>query len=79
MKRVQSACICQTLRFFQKDEIPKALRERRSKEELEMYKKSLKDSGTDFRILEEKPQEDGSIVIKIIKQYNDCPVGDYLK
>ena len=79
MKRVQAACICQTLRFFQKDEIPKTFRERRSKEELEMYKKSLKDSGTDFRILEEKPQEDGSIAIKIIKQYNDSPVGDYLK
>ncbi len=79
MKRVQSACICQTLRFFQKDEIPKTFRERRSKEELEIYKKSLKESNTVFRILEETPQEDGSIVIKIIKQYNDCPIGDYLK
>ena len=54
MKRVQAACICQTLRFFQKDEIPKTFRERRFKEELEMYKKSLKDSATVFRILEEK-------------------------
>ncbi len=24
-------------------------------------------------------QDDGSIVIKIIKQYNNSPVGDYLK
>ena len=24
-------------------------------------------------------QEDGSVMMKIIKQYNACPVGDYLK
>ena len=79
MKRVQSACICQTLHFFQKDEVPKAIQERMAYEELEKYKKSLELTKTKFRILEENKQDDGSIVIKIIKQYNTSPVGDYLK
>ena len=79
MKRVQAACICQTLHFFQKDEVLKTTQERLANEELEKYKRSLEQSKTQFRILEEKKQDDGSIVIKIIKQYNNSPVGDYLK
>lgn len=79
MKRVQAACICQTLHFFQKDEVHKATQERLANEELEKYKRSLEQSKTAYRILEENRQDDGSIVIKIIKQYNNSPVGDYLK
>ena len=78
MKRVQAACICQTLHFFQKDEVSQATQERLSNEELERYKRSLEQSKTQFRILEEKKQDNGSIIIKIIKQYNNSPVGDYL-
>ena len=33
---------------------------------------------TEYRILSEKTNEDGSIVIEIKKQYNTSPVGDYL-
>ena len=29
--------------------------------------------------LEQQEQPDGSIMIKVIKQYNSCPVGDYLE
>lgn len=35
-------------------------------------------NGTQFRIVEEAKQPDGSIIVKIIKQYNNSPVGDYL-
>ena len=28
--------------------------------------------------LEEKTLDDGSVVLKLIKQYNQSPVGDYL-
>ena len=79
MKRVQAACICQTLHFFQKDEVTKSIQERMANEELEKYKLSLERSRTQFRILEETRQDDGSLVIKIIKQYNNSPVGNYLK
>jgi len=79
MKRVQAACICQTLNFFRKDEPSKERNEKLSREEFEKYKKSLEQSSTEYRILEEKVHDDGSIVIKVIKQYNSSPVGDYLK
>ena len=76
---VQAACICQTLHFFQKDEVTKSIQEKMANEELEKYKLSLERSRTQFRILEETKQDDGSLVIKIIKQYNNSPVGNYLK
>ncbi len=79
MKRVQAACICQTLLFFQKDEQSKDRNEKLSREEIEKYKNSLEKSRTEYRILEEKVHDDGSIVIKVIKQYNNSPVGDFLK
>lgn len=33
---------------------------------------------TKYKILEETVLQDGSIRIRIIKQYNQSPVGDYL-
>ena len=47
-------------------------------EEVAHYKATLNRNRTQYRILEELPQEDGSILVKVIKQYNACPVGDYL-
>ncbi len=79
MKRVQAACICQTLHFCQKDVVPKDVNEKLAREEIEKYKQSLERSKTEYRILEEKKQDDGSIMIKVIKQYNNSPIGDYLK
>ncbi|SDB64627.1 hypothetical protein [Butyrivibrio sp. INlla16] len=79
MKRVQAACICQTLHFFQKDEVSKERNEKLSREEIEKYKQSLEHAKTEYKILEETKQDDGSIVIKVIKQYNNSPIGDYLK
>ena len=40
------------------------------------YKAQL--GGTKYKILSEKTNEDGSIVIEIKKQYNSSPVGEYL-
>ena len=31
-----------------------------------------------YKIVEQTEQPDGSIIVKIIKQYNAAPVGDYL-
>ena len=31
-----------------------------------------------YKVVEEAPQPDGSILVKILKQYNSAPVGDYL-
>ena len=33
---------------------------------------------TKYKIVDETEQPDGSIIVKVIKQYNSSPVGDYL-
>lgn len=78
MKRIQQACICQTLRFFLKDDFPKNQAEQQLAWEVQHYKDSLVKNRVAHKILEEKTLDDGSVVIKLIKQYNQSPVGDYL-
>ena len=78
MKRVKAACICQTLHFMLKEDEPHEFAVRKVQSEVEHYKQSLQRGGTQYRILEETTQDDGSVIIKIIKQYNTSPVGEYL-
>ena len=78
MKRIKSACICQTIHFMLKDGISNDFNKRQVLAEVESYKKTLEKNRTQYKIVEETVQEDGSVIIKIIKQYNASPVGDYL-
>ena len=78
MKRVKAACICQTLHFMLKHGIPGREAAELVRQEVEHYKMTLERSRTLYKILEETTQPDGSVIIKIIKQYNAAPVGDYL-
>ena len=47
-------------------------------EEVKKYKDSLDKNKTQYRILSEETQVDGSVIIEIKKQYNTSPVGHYL-
>lgn len=78
MKRVKAACICQTLHFLLKEDTDPALARRLVQDEVTAYRKRLDVSGVKYRILSEEQQEDGSVILKIKKQYNQSPVGDYL-
>lgn len=78
MKRVKAACICQTLHFLLKEDVEHSNAVRLVQEEVAYYKAVMDRNRTEYRILEELPQEDGSVIVKVIKQYNACPVGDYL-
>ncbi len=78
MKRVKAACICQTLHFMLKEELGHTYAAKQVKEEVEHYKKTLDRNRTQYKIVEETVQSDDSIIIKVIKQYNQSPVGDYL-
>ena len=48
------------------------------RDEVAHYKKNLERNHTRYKIVEEMEQPDGSILVKVIKQYNTSPVGDYL-
>ena len=78
MKRVKAACICQTLHFMLKKELGHNYAAEQVKKEVEHYKQSLDRKHTQYRIVEETVQPDDSIILKVIKQYNQSPVGDYL-
>ena len=73
MKRVQAACILQTLVFQQKDDsyFSKEKKIALNKEEVEKYKSSLEKNKTRFQIVEETQQPDGAILVRVRKQYND--------
>ena len=78
MKRIKEACICQTLHFLAKEDLGHDLAVRLIREEVQKYKQSLEKTRTKYKIIEENALPDGSIIIKIKKQYNSSPVGNYL-
>ena len=78
MKRVKAACICQTLHFMLKEDVAHDYAVRLVRDEVAKYKKNLERNHTRYKIVEETEQPDGSILVKVIKQYNTSPVGDYL-
>ena len=78
MKRVKAACICQTLHFMLKEDVAHDYAVRLVQDEVAHYKKNLERNHTRYKIVEETAQPDGTILVKVIKQYNTSPVGDYL-
>lgn len=78
MKRIQSACICQTLHLLPKDEPGHDHAVKPVKEEVAQYKNTPERSRTRYKIVEETEQPDGSMPVKVIKQYDSSPVGSYL-
>lgn len=78
MKRIQAACICQTLHFMLKEDLGHDDAAKLVQEEVAHYKKTLERNRTQYKILDEAEQPDGSVIIRIIKQYNSSPVGQYL-
>ena len=79
MKRIQSACICQTLHFSLKEPLPYEEALKQTTYEIRHYRNTLDRSHIQYKIVSEDLQADGSILVKVIKQYNQSPVGDYLK
>ena len=80
MKRVKAACIFQTLIFAQKPDLgytrDHALRLNR--EEVAHYKATLDRTRTRYQIAEETEEADGSIILRVRKQYNDtADVSEY--
>lgn len=78
MKRVKAACICQTLHFMLKDDIAHDQAVKFVEQEVDQYIKTLERNRTQYKIVDQSVQSDGSIIMKVIKQYNASPVGDYL-
>ena len=78
MKRIQSACLEQTIRFTAKDAPSTDEAARLADAEYRHYLAQLDRGRTAYKVLEEQPQEDGSLLIRIKRQYNSYDTGAYL-
>ena len=79
MKRVKAACILQTLVFAQKDDCGLTLEQQlKVNHEVSRYKATMDRSRTRYQIAEETEQADGSVLVRVRKQYNDkADVSEY--
>jgi len=79
MKRIQSACLLQTIAFRPKDDaMPFNEAKKAVRKEFDSYLTRLDRSHTAYRITEQTEEADGSIVIRIMRQYNSYPTDSYL-
>lgn len=81
MKRIQAACIMQTLRFQQKEGtgLPAEALVRMNRAEVQRYKDQLDKNRTRYVIDEEAEQPDGAMILRIRKEYNStASLGTYL-
>ncbi|MBR4072083.1 MAG: hypothetical protein IKK26_05975 [Clostridia bacterium] len=80
MKRVKAACIFQTLVFTQKSELGYSRDEALgiNRNEFQRYKDALEKAKTRYQITDTEETDDGSIIVRIRKQYNDtADVSEY--
>ena len=78
MKRIKAACLEQTIHFQLKEGLLPQSAKEQVRQEYEAYKAQMSRNRTQFKIMDEQEQPDGSLIIKIKKQNNAQPVGDYL-
>ena len=74
MKRIKAACLEQTIHFMLKEDLPHDEAVQFVKAEYEHYLAQLERNRTQYRSLEKTEQPDGSLLVKLKKQYNsyDC-------
>lgn len=78
MKRIQAACLNQIIHFKLKEDICRDDAIKNVKKEYANYIALLERNNTIYKIFEEKLLDDGSIIIKIKRQYNNYDICDYL-
>ena len=80
MKRVKAACILQTVVFAQKEDcgLTREQQLRLNRDEVSRYKATMDRSRTRYQITEETEQSDGSMIVRVRKQYSDrADVSEY--
>lgn len=78
MKRIKAACLEQTIHFQLKEEMPREVAEKTTRLEYAHYLEQMNRSRTKYQVLEETVQEDGSLLVKLKKQYNNYDCTPYM-
>ena len=79
MKRIKSACLCQTIHFRLKEDVDQELAVREVQAEYDAYIHQLERKRIPYHLVSRETQPDGSILVRILRQYNTYPTGEYLK
>lgn len=77
MKRIQAACLSQTIRFLQREPMDRETAVQANRTEFERYKNQMARSYTKFKVIAETVLEDGTLEVQLKKQYNSYDVGGY--
>ena len=77
MKRIQAACLIQTVGFYPKDEHTTQFEKEMLQKEYESYKNLMDRRGTKYKILHEEVQPNGAIIVELKKQNNQQAIGHY--
>ena len=78
MKRIKSACLEQTIQFVSNDGVSPAEARGAVEHEVAQYKLGLDRRSIKYKVEEETSQPDGSLTLKIKRQYNFYHCGSYL-
>ena len=78
MRRIKYACLEQTLHFSLRDALTPEETNRLVRAEYDQYKADLERKRIPYKIVSETVQPDGSIIVKVKKQYHAHDCGDYL-
>ncbi len=78
MKRIKAACLLQTIHFSLKEDVPHDVAVRGVRDELAHFKNMLDRNRTKYRIIDEAVQPDGSIIVRLKKQYNSYSCEGYM-
>ena len=80
MRRIRYACLEETIHFLMKEEwADRTAAARAVQEEVALYKTQLEQSRKKYKILEQSLQPDQSVIMKVLKQYNNYDYGDYIQ
>lgn len=72
MRRITSACLLQTMKFD-------TMNDADPDQEFEIFCSKMNKKGTKYEIESKEKQADGSIIVKIKKQYNSYKTEGYLE
>ena len=71
MRRIVSACLLQTMKFDTSSEA-------NPEHDFEVYCNKMNKSKIKYVIEEKKKEADGTLIVKVRKQYNTYSIGEYL-
>ena len=78
MKRIKAACLEQTVQFLLKEDLPHEEAVKYAEAEYAHYLAQMDKNSTAYRILEKSVQPDGSILVKLKRQYNNYNCEPYM-